>query len=187
MDVAKTALMTLTGSRDEVGNMVYYIHAYYWYRWFAMRIGDIAVAAVWTAFLARALSSGLAMGHATGPPGSRAPFPPVNFAIFVLPFFFIASSAGVFFLRRVLFQGDWTGRLIDRVWGQGTWAAAVVRLKPTALMIVTCCTIGIVGLASTFAQPQSWTGYFNSAFALSIGFGLLVAYSLSRKYPPKLP
>jgi hypothetical protein len=152
-----------------------------------MRIGDIAVAVVWILCLAGALSSGLKMGHTIGPLGSRVPFPPVNFAIFALPFFFVAASAGVFFLRRVLFQGDWTGRLIDRVWGQGTWAAAVVRLKPTALMIVMCCTLGIVGLASTYAQSQSWTAYFNSAFALSVGFGLLVAYSLSRKYPPKLP
>ena len=152
-----------------------------------MRIGDIAVAVVWITFLAGTLSSGLEMGHTIGPPGSRAPFPPVNFALFALPFFFIASSAGVFFSRRVLFRGGWTARLIDRVWGQGTWAAVVVRLKPTALVIVMCCTLGIVGLASTFAQSQSWTAYFNSAFALSIGFGLLVAYSLSRKYPPKLP
>ncbi len=152
-----------------------------------MRIGDIAVAVVWITFLAGALSSGLKMGHAIGPPGSRAPFPPANVAIFLLLFFFIASSAGVFFFRRVLFRGNWTARLIDRLWGQGTWATIVVRLKPTALMIVMCCTLGIVGLASTYAQSQSWTAYFNSAFALSVGFGLLVAFSLSRKYPPKLP
>jgi hypothetical protein len=152
-----------------------------------MRIGDIAVAVVWILFLAGALSSGPKMGHTTGPLGNHVPFPPVNFAIFVLPFFFVAASAGVFFLRRVLFQGYWTKQLIDRVWGQGAWAAVVADLKPTALMIVTCCALGIVGLASTYAQSQSWTAYFNSAFALSVGFGLLVAYSLSRKYPPKLP
>jgi hypothetical protein len=152
-----------------------------------MRIGDIAAAVVWIFFLAGALSSGLKMGQAISPPGSRAPFPPVNTAIFLLLFFFIASSVGVFLLRRVLLQGYWTARLVDRLWGQGTWANGVVRLKPTALMIVMCCILGIVGLASTYAQSQFWTAYFNSAFALSIGFGLLIAYSLSRKYPPKLP
>jgi hypothetical protein len=152
-----------------------------------MRIGDIAAAVVWITFLAGAVSSGLKMGHAVGPTGSRAPFPPANTAIFLLLFFFVASSAGVFFLRRAVFPRGWTGRLTDRVWGEGTWATIVVRLKPTALMIVMCCTIGIIGLASTYAQSKAWTGYFNSAFALSIGLGLAVAYSLSRKYPPTLP
>jgi hypothetical protein len=151
-----------------------------------MKMGDIAVAVVWIFFLAGALSSGLKMGHAIGPPGSRAPFPPVNTAIFLLLFFFIASSAGVFLLRRIQFRGGWTARLIDRVWGQGTWATIVVRLKPIALMIVTCCTLGIVGLASTYVGSQSWTAYVNSAFALVVGSGLLIAYSLSRKYPPTL-
>jgi hypothetical protein len=58
--------------------------------------------------------------------------------------------------------------------------------QTAALMIVTCCTVGIVGLASTYVGSQLWTAYVNSAFALVVGSGLLIAYSLSREYPPKL-
>jgi hypothetical protein len=151
-----------------------------------MRIGGIAVAVVWITFLAAAVSSGLKMGHAVGLPGVCAPFPPTNAAIFILLFFFIASSAGVFCLRHRQFRMGWTGRLIDRVWGQGTWATIIVRFKPMALMTVWCCTLGFVGLVSTYAGSQLRTAYVNSAFALSVGLGLAVAYSLSRKYPPTL-
>lgn len=153
-----------------------------------MRIGDIIILAVWTAVLAGALSSGLVIGHTTGPAGSQVPFPPVAAGIFILIFFFLASSGGVFFLRRRIFLGGgWTTRLIDHVWGQGTWMTFVVRLRPTALMIAMCFTLGLVGFAPTYMRSQSRTAYFNCTFALTVGFGLFVAHSLSRKYPPRLP
>ena len=170
-----------------IGTLGTFLRPTLWRETRVMGRGDIAVGVVWIAVLAAAISSGLKMAHSIGPLGSRAPFPPTNVAIFLLVFFFVASAAGVFFLRRVLFQGRWAGRLIDRVWGLGTWATMVVRLKPTALMIAMCCTLGTVGLASTYAQSQSWTAYFNSTFALSVSLGLVAAYWLSRKYPPALP
>lgn len=142
------------------------------------------VALVWIVFLAGAVSSGFKIGHATGLPANHAPFPPVNVAIFMVFFFFVATSAGPLLLRRR--QSRWTGRLLDRVWGQGTSAAVIARVKPIALMACCCCTFGVVGLASTYAVSQSWTAYANSAVALSMGLGLAVAYSLSRKYPPTL-
>jgi hypothetical protein len=137
---------------------------------------------VWIVFLAAALASGIANGSV-----ERAlwPFPPMGFAILSVVLFFV-SSAGVFLVRHALAHGDWTALLMDRVWGQGTYATVVVRLRPTALTIVTCCTLGIVGLASTYLQSRASTSYLHSALALSFGLGLLVAYSLSRKYPPEL-
>jgi xanthosine utilization system XapX-like protein len=151
-----------------------------------MRIGDIAVAVIWIAFLAGAISAGIKVGYAMSSLGSSAPFPPANVAIFMLLFFFVGSSAGTFFMRRNQLRTSWTGRLIDKVWGQGTSTTIIVRLKPIALMMASCCTCGFVDLASTHAGVRSWTAYFNSAFALSVGSGLVVAYLLSRKYPPTL-
>ena len=150
--------------------------------------GNIAVAAVWIVFLTGAISSGVKMGHAIAAPVNRAPFPPVNTAVFLVVFFFVVTSAGVFVFRRALFQNrSWTARLIDKVWGQGAWTNILVRLKPTALMMVVCCTTGFLGLASTYVGSQSWTAYVNSAVALSMGLGLAISYSLSRKFPPALP
>ena len=86
-----------------------------------------------------------------------------------------------------MYDGRWLQDLIDWKWGTGTYVEFLVRLRPTALMTLTCLTIGIVGLASTYANDQNWTAYFNSAFALSCGLGLLIAYLLSYRFPPKLP
>ena len=115
------------------------------------------------------------------------PFPPLNVALVIWSFGFIASSGGVFLARRIIRYGHtWASRFIDRVWGEGTWEAFVVRLRPVALMIVTASIAGVVGLFSTYMNSQSWTAYVNSAFALSVGIGLTVAYCFSRRYPPTL-
>src|SRR5436305_2035920 len=150
---------------------------------------QIAVAVVWLAFIASALSSGLSIG--AGTPTLRATtgeaFPPPNVALIILSFGFIASSGGVFLVRRVIRYGhSWATRLVDWGWGEGSWEAIVVRLKPVALLMVTASINGIVGLISTYMNSQSWTAYVNSAFALSVGIGLTVAYCLSRRFPPTL-
>jgi len=36
------------------------------------------------------------------------------------------------------------------------------------------------------ANAQNWTVYVNGAVMLSAGLGLLVAYSLSLRFPPRL-
>ena len=152
-----------------------------------MRIGDIIAALVWIIFLAGAVSSGLKMGHAnvTHLSGTGVPFPPPKAAIFLVIFFFVTCSTVPFLLRRRQFQ-TWTGRLIDRIFGQGTCATVVARLKPIGLMASWACTVGFVGFASTHAGSQSWTAYVNSAVALSMGLGLAVAYALSRRFPPPI-
>jgi hypothetical protein len=150
---------------------------------------QIAVAAVWLAFIASALYSGLSMGAATRTlqTNTGEPFPPPNVALIILSFGFIASSVGVFLARRVIRYGhSWKTRWIDWAWGQGTWETIVVRLRPVALLMVTASITGFVGLISTYTNSQSWTAYVNSAFALSVGVGLIIAYCLSRRFPPAL-
>src|SRR5437868_10750309 len=113
---------------------------------------QIAVAVVWFWFIAGALSSGLSMGTATMLRTSTGePFPPLNVALVIWSFGFVASSGGVFLARRIIRYGHtWASRSIDRVWGEGTWEAFVVRLRPIALMIVTASIVGVVGLFSTY-------------------------------------
>jgi hypothetical protein len=154
-----------------------------------MSSSQIVVAAVWLACIANALYSGLSMGTATRTlqTDTGEPFPPLNVALIILSFGFIASCAGVFFARRVIRYGhSWSTGLIDWAWGPGTWETIVVRLRPVALMIVTASIIGVLGLISTYTNSQSWTAYVNSAFALSVGVGLFIAYCLSRRFPPTL-
>jgi hypothetical protein len=149
---------------------------------------QIAVVVVWLAYIAGALLNGISMG--TEPPwtaGGGEPFPSPNIALILFSFFFVVSSLGVFLLRRVIRYGHtWVTRLIDWAWGDGTWEAMIVRLKPISLMIVTTFIGGIVGLISTYLNSQSWTAYVNSAFALSLALGLTIAYCLSRRFPPRL-
>src|SRR5262245_7652166 len=106
------------------------------------------------------------MGHTMRPLGTVAPFPPVEFAFIALPVFFFFSAGAFFFQRRRMYAGTWSRwlqDLVDRKWGAGTYHEFLMRLKPTALVIVTCLTVGTVGLASTYANEQDWTAYFNSA------------------------
>ena len=150
-----------------------------------MKPRHIAIAVVWIFYFASAFSAGIAIGHTTRPPGTVAPFPPLEFAFIALPLFF-AFSAGVFFLRRRIYHG-WLQNLIDWKWGAGTYREFLIRFKSTLLAILTCLIVGTVGLASAYANERDWTAYFNSAFVLACGLGLLVAYVLSHKFPPKLP
>jgi hypothetical protein len=155
---------------------------------FAMPGSQIAVIVVWLAYIAGALSNGISMG--TEPPwpaDGGEPFPPPNIALILLSFGFVVSSLGVFLLRRVIRYGHtWATRLVDWAWGEGTWEAMIVRLKPVSLLIVTTSINGVVGSISTYLNSQSWTAYVNSALALSLALGLTVAYCLSRRFPPTL-
>jgi hypothetical protein len=151
-----------------------------------MKLRDIAIAVVWIVVLTGALSNGIKMGHAHNPPGTVSPFPPVEFAYVALPLFFLLSSIGVFLMRHRLFARGWIGYLVDWKWGAGTYQEYFERLRPTALMMLATLIIGVVGLASTYANEQNWYAYFGSAFALTCGLGLLVAYVLSWRFPPRL-
>jgi hypothetical protein len=151
-----------------------------------MKLRDIAIAIVWIVVLADTFSKAIKIGHAHNPPGTVAPFPPIEFAFVALPLFFLFSSIGVFFLRRRQFEGGWMRHLVDWKWGAGTYREFLERFKPVALMMVAALIVGIVGLVSTYANDQNWYAYFGSAFSLTCGLGLLVAYFLSLRFPPRL-
>jgi hypothetical protein len=138
-----------------------------------MKPQNIAIAVVWIAFLASALYNGIAIGHIHNPPGCAGPCPSIHIWVIVLPFLFIASSVGV-----LLFK--------DRFGARGAYTEFHKRLRYTALIIVALLIIGVVGLGSTYANEQYSHAYFGAAAALSVGLGVLVAYFLSFRFPPRL-
>jgi hypothetical protein len=154
-----------------------------------MKSGDILIAIVWVSILASAFISGIDVGHLKRPPGTVAPFPPLEFALVALLLFFSFCSTAAFFSQRRLSQRrrvydvSWLRTLIDWKWGVGTFYNISVRLKPLSLMMLWCLSSGIVGLASTYANEQDWYAYFTSAFFLSCGLGLLVGQLLSYRFP----
>jgi len=76
--------------------------------------------------------------------------------------------------------------LVHWKWGVGTYREFLERLRPTVLLMLATLICGVVGLVSTYANEQNWYAYFGSAFSLTIGLGLLVAYCLSWRFPPRL-
>jgi hypothetical protein len=151
-----------------------------------MNLKQIAIVIVWVVFLADAFSKGIALGHAHNPPGTVAPFPPIWFWAIALPFFFAFFSVGVFCLRHRQFSGGWLRYLIDWRWGAGTYGDFFRRLRPTALMMLWCLILGVVGLSSTYANEQSSYAYSGGAFFLTCGLGLLLAYVFALRIPPRL-
>lgn len=154
-----------------------------------MKLKDVPVAIVWIYFLAQAFSVVIAIGHAHPPRGAVQPFPPIWFRFVALPLFFVLSSLGPFLSRRHFMpweKGGWLGKVIDSKWGWGTYREFLKRLRPTVLMILVCLICGVGGLISTYVNEQDSYAYFGSAFALSCGLGLLLAYFLSLKFPPRL-
>jgi cbb3-type cytochrome oxidase subunit 1 len=132
-----------------------------------MKPRDIAIAVVWMVVLAIAFHNGIGIGHVHNPP------PPIHIWIIAPPLFFIFVSIVVFRSRH-------------RPMGAGTSREFLERLRPAALFMVALLIIGVVGLASTYANGQSSSAYLGSAFFLSCGLGFLLAYVLSFRFPPRL-
>jgi hypothetical protein len=149
-----------------------------------MKPGDVVIAAIWALVLAQSLYRGIVDGRAN----FSAPDPPLAAAAFIWLLFFLFSAI-VPFLSRRNFAGRAEGFVmewIEQKWGAGTCVAIVQRFKPFALMSSFGLTYGIAALISNYANEQSWPEYFISGFFLSVGLGLLAAYALSLRFPPRM-
>jgi hypothetical protein len=152
-----------------------------------MKLKDVAVAIVWVIVLADTFFHGIELGHLQTPPGTAAPFLPIKVWFVALPLFFIFSSAGMFLVNRLgLFYAGWLRYLIDWAWGAGSYREFLVRFRPIALMTLVCLLLGVTGLVSTYTNAQNSIAYLFSAVSLSCGLGLLLAYFLSVRLPPRL-
>ena len=151
-----------------------------------MKLGDIIIAAVWVYFLATALYRRLMAGHVADSVYVGPPYYP-GFARFLwLGIFTFFAIAGFFQRGRLVLGGEWLQKWVDRRWGAGACAAMTMRLRPVALFMFTVLTAGLTGLISNYANAQNWPVYVNSIAFLSCGLGLLVAYLLSLRFPPRM-
>lgn len=91
-----------------------------------------------------------------------------------MPFFFFAV---VLFLRR-----KHVFALATALYG----AEFLAVLRPTLLAFSAFITLGVAGMLFTHFSTQSFGGYVMSGFAMSAGLGVLAAYLLSRRFPPRL-
>jgi hypothetical protein len=151
-----------------------------------MKLGDIIIAVVWVYCLATALYRGLMAGHVADSVYFGPPFAP-GFARFLWLFTFTFFAVAGFFQRGHLVSGGgWLQKRVDGRWGAGAYAAMTMRLRPVALFMLTALTAGLTGLISNYANAQNWPVYVNSIALLSCGLGLLVAYLLSLRFPPRM-
>ena len=146
-----------------------------------MRPSSIVIAVVWIWSLAGALAQGLSVPRVITPPDHPS-FRMV--APFILIFFFLFASTVPFFSRR-LRPGRMPG-LLERIWGPGAYERFLARFKPLTLMMLYGLILGLTGLLATLASTRSFAALFASGFFLSNGAGLLVAYLLSVRFPPRL-
>jgi hypothetical protein len=149
-----------------------------------MKLRDIIIAVVWVYFLATALYKGMMAGHVVDSPGVPSGGPPA-FTLAAWLFAFTVFAVGGFLGRGRPVFGEWVQRWVDRKWGAGTYAAITMRLRPMALFMLTILTNGASGLLSNYGDAQGFT-YVTSTFSLSCGLGLLVAYLLSLRFPPRM-
>jgi hypothetical protein len=151
-----------------------------------MKLGDIIIAVVWVYCLATALYGGLMAGRVADSLYVGPPYAP-GFAWFLWLFSFTFFAAAGFFQRgRLVFGGGWLQKWVDGRWGAGAHAAMMMRLRPVALFMLTALTSGLTGLISNYANAQNWPVYVNHISFLSCGLGLLVAYLLSLRFPPRM-
>jgi hypothetical protein len=148
-----------------------------------MRPSSIAIAAIWVLFLADAFRQGWQLPSSELAQLFR--FDTFGQWMLALPFAFFVIAA---FLQRhkLQFTSPFLTRFINERFGQGAYERFLSRLKPVALFMLACLALGGTGLITTHISNQTPGAYVLSGFFLSAGFGLLVAYLLSMKFPPRL-
>lgn len=88
--------------------------------------------------------------------------------------------------RRLMEDLPLVTRWVDSKFGEGTYMDFSRRLRPVAVATLSSSVLAISSLRATYATTKSLTGYLAGAAFSAIALGLLVAYLLSRRYPPKL-
>jgi hypothetical protein len=147
-----------------------------------MKASSIAIALIWVIFLFDAFRQGREVPVSAVAQQIRLDW--FGQVALFLPFVFFLFAA--FFQRHKQFSYPLVTRAVDGKLGPGTFAGFISRLRPVTLFMLACLTLGTTGLLSTYLTTQEIGGYIVSGFFTSAGLGLLVAYLLSIKFPPKL-
>jgi hypothetical protein len=147
-----------------------------------MKRSSIAIGAIWLLSLFGALKQGYELPVA--PLADQLRLDHFGLIVPLLSFAFFVGAP--FFQRHKQFTWPLITRKVDARFGDGAFARFLTGLRPTMLSIVACLTIGGTGLLWTHVTTQTISAYVASAFFLAGGLGLLSAYMLSIKFPPRL-
>jgi hypothetical protein len=147
-----------------------------------LRPSSIAIGAVWLLFLFYSFRQG--WGLPASPLAQQLQFDGFGRLMLLLPFVFFVLAA--FFQRHKQFTWPVITRAVDARFGEGAFARFLIRLRPIALFALACFALGGTGLISTHLTTQATGAYVVSGFFLSGGLGLLTAYCLSVRFPPRL-
>ena len=142
-----------------------------------MRILSIVI---WAFFISDAISQGLSV-----PSSTFGKDFPLEFALVItlLPFLFFSFAP---FLQRKNIQENFFTKMIKKIFGAVVIEKFVKEIKFYWLLTAFFLTLGMSGIISTYLSSQSFSGYLVSGYFISGGFGLLVSYLLSVKFPPKV-
>jgi len=77
-------------------------------------------------------------------------------------------------------------RFVDTRFGEGTYKEFSKRLRPVAIATLSTLVLAVSSLGATFSTTKNLEGYLAGFTFLAIALGLLAAYFLSRRYPPRL-
>lgn len=142
-----------------------------------MRILSILI---WAFFISDAISQGLSVPYSTF--GQDIPLK-LTLPFILFPFLFFSFAP---FLQRKNTQENLFIKTIKKIFGSEATDRLTKELKFYWLLTAFCLTLGISGITSTYLSTQSLSGYLISGYFISGGFGLLVSYLLSVKFPPKV-
>lgn len=146
-----------------------------------MKISNFLIVIIWLFFLRDAYLQGRNIPTTTLL--ENAPTETV-ILILTLPFLFFLTAG--FFQRKSLIEIPMLTKYIDKKYGNGTFQAFVSKLRPITLFTLGCLLLGITGLVSTYLSTKNPSGYLVGGFFISGGIGLLIAFLLSIRFPPRL-
>jgi hypothetical protein len=147
-----------------------------------MKRSSILIVVIWALILVDALRQGLSLPNSELAEG----FGMGESALTFLPFPFAFFALAAFFQRRKLFDIRFLRKAVDAKFGEGAYISFIERLKPGLLFMSFCVTLGAAGLITTYLSTKTDGAYVISGSFLSAGLGLLTAYLLSIRFPPRL-
>lgn len=145
----------------------------------------VIVIAIWCYLLLDAYHQGMALpGLITA---LSAPALPISLMVIIVAALFTAAAWMTFRQRHRLIENvPLITPFLDRRFGEGTYRDLNRSFKPVAISIAAGLVLSVSGLRATHASTGDASAYFLGAAFLAVALGLLVAYLLSRRYPPAL-
>jgi len=147
-----------------------------------VKASTIAIALVWGLFLFDAFRQGREIP--SSPLVQQIQLDWFGLMALVLPFLFFLIAA--FFQRHKQFTYPVITKTVDATFGSGAFARFISRFRPVTLFMLGCVTAGVTGLVSTHLTTQATGAYIVAGFFASGRLGLLAAYLLSIRFPPRL-